>query len=370
MGEPDDPPWAARVIRFPVDPAGTGRTRAARRVADLGSAGADGPTRVDAVPSAVADLHRGADPDPARQADLTAVGSPPSVTPRTVDVDALGRAGGGPGRSRVRRDATAPDGADRGPTRRPVAGAARGRSAGRRATDRSDRLAEPTGPTVSADTAVSAVSAVSAVPDDSAVPADPADPTAGRATSARARRRGRPAELDPDADPLAVAREICLRLLTDRAHTRAELARALHRRGVPDDAAEQVLGRFDEVGLIDDTAFAAQWVRSRHGARGLGRRAIAAELRRKGVADDVAGDALASVDGDAERERARALVERRLRTAEIDTPERRAVAGRRLVGMLARKGYGPAVAYQVVRDALAAAGADPDELGHAPAPDG
>ncbi|HZG88819.1 MAG TPA: regulatory protein RecX, partial [Pseudonocardia sp.] len=181
--------------------------------------------------------------------------------------------------------------------------------------------------------------------------------------------RGRAGELDPDADPVVVAREICLRLLTERARTRHELAQALRRKGVPDDAAEQVLGRFDEVGLIDDAAFAGQWVRSRHHFRGLGRRAIAMELRRKGVDDEIAGEALAEVDGAAEEQRARQLVDRKLRSLTLTTPDQRVVAARRLVGMLARKGYPAGVAYGVVRAALAEHGAQEEELGGEP-PDG
>ncbi|MCO1660856.1 regulatory protein RecX [Pseudonocardia humida] len=180
--------------------------------------------------------------------------------------------------------------------------------------------------------------------------------------------RGRAAAPDPDADPVALAREICLRLLTDRARTRHELAQALRREGVPDDAAEQVLGRFDEVGLIDDTAFAGQWVRSRHRYRGLGRRAIAAELRRKGVDDEIAGEALAEVDGEAEEQRARQLVDKKLRTMTLAGPDDRTAAIRRLVGMLARKGYGAGVAYGVVRAAMAEHGAD-EEFGDEPPPE-
>jgi regulatory protein len=171
---------------------------------------------------------------------------------------------------------------------------------------------------------------------------------------------------EPDADPVAVAREICLRLLTDRARTRQELAQALARKGVPADAAATVLDRFDEVGLIDDVAFAGQWVHSRHTYRGLGRRAIAVELRRKGVADDIAGEALAEVDAESEARRGRELVDRKLRSLTLDTAEQRAVAARRLVGMLARKGYGAGVAYRVVREALAERGAEIDELGTEP----
>ncbi|NMH92533.1 recombination regulator RecX [Pseudonocardia bannensis] len=172
----------------------------------------------------------------------------------------------------------------------------------------------------------------------------------GRSSRARERPGDPASEPDQDADPESVARSICLRLLTDRARTRQELAQALRKRGVPDDVAARVLDRFGEVGLIDDAAFAGQWVHSRHTFRGLGRRAIAVELRRKGVDDETAADALAEVDTEAEEQRARELVERKLRTQRGEVDE--AVA-RRLLGMLARKGYPAGVAYRVVKEALA-----------------
>ncbi|MHA6626060.1 regulatory protein RecX [Pseudonocardia sichuanensis] len=190
-----------------------------------------------------------------------------------------------------------------------------------------------------------------------------------RGRGGASRRPGGREELDPDADPVAVAREICLRMLTDRARTRQELAQALQRKGVPDDAAHAVLDRFDEVGLIDDAAFAGQWVRSRHNHRGLARRAIAMELRRKGVSEEDAGEALAEVDEESEAQRARELVDRKLRSLAVGTTEQRAAAGRRLVGMLARKGYGAGTAYRVVKEALAERGAESDELGDAEPPE-
>lgn len=64
------------------------------------------------------------------------------------------------------------------------------------------------------------------------------------------------------------ARAICLRLLTGTPRTRKQLADALRKREIPDDAAEEVLSRFEEVGLINDSAFADAWVESRHHGRG------------------------------------------------------------------------------------------------------
>lgn len=128
-----------------------------------------------------------------------------------------------------------------------------------------------------------------------------------------------------------------------------ELAQALTRKEIEADVAEQVLSRLDEVGLIDDTAFAEVWVWSRHNFQGLSRRALAMELRRKGVADESAAEALATVDSEAEEDRARQLVRKRLRVlANADEPTKI----RKLVGMLARKGYAEGLAYRVVKEEL------------------
>ena len=76
------------------------------------------------------------------------------------------------------------------------------------------------------------------------------------------------------------ARALCLRLLTARARTRAELSVQLVKRGYPDDVRDVVLDRLARVGLIDDAEFAEQWVESRRSSAGKGKRALAAELHR------------------------------------------------------------------------------------------
>lgn len=159
----------------------------------------------------------------------------------------------------------------------------------------------------------------------------------------------------PDADPEAVARQICLRLLSAAPRTQAQLAAALRRRGVPDDAAATVLERFAEVKLIDDEMFARTWVESRHHGRGLAGRALGAELRKRGVASDDIETALSQLDPEQELATARELIARRLAaTAGMPVPARM----RRLTGMLARKGYPPGLAYRVIREALEREAAD------------
>lgn len=154
----------------------------------------------------------------------------------------------------------------------------------------------------------------------------------------------------PDADPESVARTIVLRRLTAAPRTRSQLHDDLRRRAVPDDVAARVLDRFTAVGLVDDLAFAQGWVRSRLATRGLSRRALAHELRGKGVDDEVAAEALAEVDEHDERAAAEALVAKRLPALRRHDPQ---VQVRRLVAMLARKGYSGGLAVQVARAAVA-----------------
>ena len=148
------------------------------------------------------------------------------------------------------------------------------------------------------------------------------------------------------------ARSLCLRLLTARARTRAELEGQLAKRGYPDDVSERVLDRLAQVGLVDDADFAEQWVRSRRVNAGKGKRALAAELRTKGVDDEVITATLAGIDAGAERERAEQLVRDRLRREKLGDDDDTKVA-RRLVGMLARRGYSQTMAFDVVKGELA-----------------
>ena len=166
-------------------------------------------------------------------------------------------------------------------------------------------------------------------------------------------------DLGPEADPESVARKILLDQLTGRARSRADLEKKLAQRDVPDELAARLLDRFEEVGLVDDAAFAREWVAQRQEGRGLARRALAQELRRKGIDDDVAREALDGIGESDEVESARLLVQRKLRSVRgLDADK----AVRRLVAMLARKGHSSSVAYRVVREELGADLADPEHL--------
>ena len=148
----------------------------------------------------------------------------------------------------------------------------------------------------------------------------------GRFAAASEPTPGGAADDTPDADPESVARAIVLRQLTMAPRSRAQLADKLAERGAPADVAQRVLDRFEEVGLIDDVAFAEMLVRSQQASRGLGRRGLAHELRRKGVDDETAALALEQVDDEAELEAAQGAgaapdrVHQRARAGPADGP--------------------------------------------------
>ncbi|MGQ4364931.1 recombination regulator RecX [Streptomyces sp. SAS_272] len=175
----------------------------------------------------------------------------------------------------------------------------------------------------------------------------------GASSSSRAEKE------QSSGDPAERARAICLRLLTGTPRTRKQLADALHKREIPDEVAEEVLSRFEEVGLINDGAFADAWVESRHHGRGLARRALAQELRTKGVDSELIEEAVGRLDSEQEEETARELVARKLRATRGLDRDRRL---RRLAGMLARKGYPEGLALRVVRQALEEEGEDTESL--------
>jgi len=160
-----------------------------------------------------------------------------------------------------------------------------------------------------------------------------------------------PEPTGPDADPATIARSILLRRLTDQPRSRAELAGFLARKHVPDDVAQAVLTRFEEVGLIDDEEFARSWVESRQRSRGVASKVLAMELRRKGIDDETSREVLADLDPEVEKQNAHRLVQKKLRSMRgLDSTTQI----RRLTGMLARKGYAPQVAFDVVREELEA----------------
>jgi len=132
--------------------------------------------------------------------------------------------------------------------------------------------------------------------------------------------------------------------------SRAQLADKLKAKGCPEDVSARVLDRMAQVGLVDDAAYAQLLVRSQQVGRGLARRALGRELRAKGIDDDLAEQTLADIGDEHEREQARRLVAKRLKSLHGLDPQ---VQARRLAGMLARKGYPSGMCWAVIREAIA-----------------
>ncbi len=118
---------------------------------------------------------------------------------------------------------------------------------------------------------------------------------------------------------------------------------------MPDEAAESVLSRFADAGLIDDAAFARAWVESRHHSRGLSRRSLTAELKRRGVDGEEIREAVDILNPEQEVATARRLVEQKLASTRGQPPQARA---RRAASLLARKGYPAGLTFRLIREAL------------------
>ena len=158
------------------------------------------------------------------------------------------------------------------------------------------------------------------------------------------------ADVQSEADPYSVARTIVLRRLNAMARTRKDLYDDLIAREIPEEAANAVLDRFTELGLINDAQYAEMFVASRQRSRGTAKPVLRQELRRKGVPDDEIIAALEEITSEEEYERARVLVEKKLPSlARYDL----AIQQRRVMNLLMRRGYNGAVASCVVREVIA-----------------
>ena len=151
----------------------------------------------------------------------------------------------------------------------------------------------------------------------------------------------------PEADPFSVARNIVLNQLNFMPRSRKELETALAKRNVEAHVAKSVLDRFEEIGMVDDVAYAELLIRSRCNTKRVSRSVLRQQLRQKGVAQDIIDEALLAVSDDDELRMATELVEKKVRALSRLAPE---VRKRRLFGLLARKGYHTGIALRVIQD--------------------
>lgn len=184
----------------------------------------------------------------------------------------------------------------------------------------------------------------------------------GRSGGDRSGRRSRSGENESDGPEAprsdeewaSLARSIMLRQLALGPRSRHQLQRKLAERDVPAPVASILLDRFEEVQLIDDAEYARMWVRSRTAAKSLSRSSLRRELADKGIDPELAEDALLQISDEDEHEQALEVVRRRLRSsADLSDRSTRDKEVRRLVGVLARKGYNPGAAFSIVKTVLA-----------------
>ncbi|QGU02226.1 Regulatory protein RecX [Corynebacterium kalinowskii] len=152
----------------------------------------------------------------------------------------------------------------------------------------------------------------------------------------------------------AQVRHRALLLLDQRARSRAELDTRLARLEFESGLIQEVLDDLERSGLIDDYAFASEWVRQRHQLRGKSRRALSQELDAKGISADIKDEALQQVSEEDESEIAITLAVKKARTIRTQPTDRKDYDKhlRRIVGMLARRGYGESLSYRVAKRAL------------------
>lgn len=155
-------------------------------------------------------------------------------------------------------------------------------------------------------------------------------------------------------EALAPVRKRALGLLDQRARSRHELRERLIKAEFAPELVDEVLASLERASLIDDSSFAHEWVRQRAARRGKSAKALDMELRDKGVAADVRASALAQISEEDEEAQARALAEKKARALKVVPADRAEYdkALRRVVGVLARRGYSSELTVRVARESL------------------
>lgn len=190
----------------------------------------------------------------------------------------------------------------------------------------------------------------------------------GHATSAQEgnvpswKQKVRAARAAEEADPYTRAKTIVYNQLAYSAKTRGQLRKKLQAEGFDAELIEPLLDKFEAAKLIDDAEYAQTFVAQKSRTKKLSRAALRRELAERGVRGEEAENALAQRTDEQEREDAAELVRKKLRPGMdlSDRAEKDRVT-RRLLGMLARRGYSSSVSMSVIREELAAYGAE-DEL--------
>lgn len=130
-------------------------------------------------------------------------------------------------------------------------------------------------------------------------------------------------------------------------HSTGEMRQKLQRWGIAPSDAEKIIGSLVARRFLDDSRFAAAYVRDKVEYAGWGRRKIALGLYQKGVARDIISDALDAIDPDRYAARLREIIDRKRRsTADADTYDGRT----RIYRHAASRGFEPDLIARIIRE--------------------
>ena len=176
------------------------------------------------------------------------------------------------------------------------------------------------------------------------------------------KQKVRAARAAEETDPYTRAKTIVYNQLAYSAKTRGQLRKKLQAEGFDAELIESLLDKFEAAKLIDDAEYAQTFVAQKSRTKKLSRAALRRELAERGVRGEEAENALAQRTDEQEREDAAELVRKKLRPGmDLSDRTKKDRVTRRLLGMLARRGYSSSVSMSVIREELAAYGAE-DEL--------
>lgn len=158
-----------------------------------------------------------------------------------------------------------------------------------------------------------------------------------------------PESISEEIDQNQIAKQVLLRRLSNAPRTRKELAQDLKKKKIEEDIAQLALDRFEELGLINDQTFSDNFVSNTHQRRKLGKKALKQQLRSKGVSEEIANQAVSQISETDEFQAALALALKKMRSIQHDDPQSQI---RKIVGLLARKGYSAGLSFQVAKEVI------------------
>ncbi len=156
-------------------------------------------------------------------------------------------------------------------------------------------------------------------------------------------------QIPEEIDQNQIAKQVLLRRLSNAPRTRKELAQDLKKKKIDENIAQLALDRFEELGLINDEILAENFVTNTHERRKLGRKALKQQLRTKGVSEDIANKAISQITEKDEFNAALILALKKIRSIQHDDPQTQI---RKIVGLLARKGYAANLSFQVAKEVI------------------